>query len=89
MLGQTAGTQKIEELPKLQAEDIMQASRSFKAQTSVIDGWHPRHLASMSKGCRTALAEVFNQAEEVGDFPEAQASLIVRLLPKLTGGVRP
>ena len=76
-------------LPPLEESHILRASASFKTRTSVIDGWHPKHMASMSKACRAALAQVFNQAEEAGDFPASQAQLVVKLLPKQAGGVRP
>ena len=75
--------------PPLAAIDILRASSSFKARTSVIDGWHPKHMASMSEQCRSSLADVFNEAELCGDFPSTQSQLVVKLLPKPTGGVRP
>jgi len=79
-------------LPRLgdiSPEAIRVASASFKENTAVVDGWHPRHFGLLSNGALWALANILNTIELLGEFPEVMQNLLVALIEKDTGGHRP
>ena len=58
---------------------------SFKAVTSVTDGFHPRQLQLSPVEALGELCKLLYAAEALGDRPCAQRSLIVAMLSKPTG----
>ena len=74
--------------PVLTAAQIRSAPEGFRSATSAADGLHPRHVALLSVPLLTALALFFWVCEAGTWWPEELADVIVRLLPKDSGGHR-
>ena len=70
-------------LPRLSANDIREASRSFPAKTAqTFDGFHPRHLSLLTDSHLEAISPFFFAAEEHGSSPTAAMAIITALLQK-------
>jgi hypothetical protein len=67
---------------------LCRASAAFSAATSAVDGIHPRQVRLLSKELLRCLCLLFRAYESLGAWPATLANLIVRLLPKDTGGFR-
>ena len=74
--------------PAMTAKEVADASGDFRKGTSAVDGLHPRQVGLLSKELLEALCELFRGFEAFGRWPASLCSLIVRLLPKDTGGFR-
>ena len=68
---------------------LRRASKEFKVKTVATDGWHPRHFSLLSQAALTCLASLMNAVELLGVFPSMVSSLLVALLEKPDGGLRP
>ena len=68
---------------------VIQAGKSFKAQTVAPDGFHPRHFGMLSVPAADALAALLNAVEWTGKFPTQVTSVIIGLIDKPAGGTRP
>ena len=76
-------------LPGLTPSQLRAVAKSFPHKTDVRDGLHPRHFALFSDKLLEALALLFRYMEATGMCPLAVSSVIIALIPKPTGGVRP
>ena len=76
-------------LPRVNEAQLAAAALSFADSTSMVDGLHPRQVAFISHQGLIALSWMFYILECLGDFPGHMATLLIRLLPKPQGGVRP
>ena len=79
----------LELLPRLTPDEVRSAALSFKRQTATPDALHPRHLVYMSEGAVQAVVLLFALVELVGNFPQALCDIMIALLVKKPGGVRP
>ena len=77
------------QLHPIEAAGLRKASASFPAFTAVVDGWHPRHFSLLSDACLMALAGILEMIEGLGEFPRVTQDMLVALLPKDDGGLRP
>ena len=76
-------------LPPIEVEEMRAVALSFPVDTAVVDGASPRHFAYLSDACLKGFCRLLFLIELVGDFPPAARDLLVCLLPKPQGGVRP
>jgi len=53
------------------------------------DGIHPRAICRLSKSTLEWLVEVLHHCEATGEWPEAIDVVVIALLPKSDGGLRP
>ena len=71
-------------------EAICQAALTFPVGTGLgWDGIHPRAICRLSNPTLEWLAEVLHHCETTGEWPEAIDVVIIALLPKSDGGLRP
>ena len=76
------------ELPKLGAETLRPASRTFPLKTGLgADSWHPRAFSLMSDHALDELGALLEAIEKFGVLPVALLLLV--FLPKKDGGHRP
>jgi len=79
-----------EELPSIGGEDIEEASKVFSTTISGSpDGWHPRHFGLISEAGRRNMAHVMDMMERQGRMPPQTEVLLMVMLSKPQGGVRP
>ena len=71
------------------AEQIREAALAFSPGTAVVDGWHPRQFGGLSQACREGLPKLFFWFEVSGLWPRRHHDLLVKMLPKPSGGFRP
>ena len=79
-----------EDLPRILREELIEAARTFPNHTGL--GWdrlHPKNIERMSNGTVDLLVKTLLKCEEDGEWPEAVALVIIALLPKTDGGLRP
>ncbi len=87
--GRYAWTER-EALPRLQPEELREASRLFKRRTAVAyDGLHCRHYSLLGDEALSALATVLEACELLGDLPRQCGLVVTPLLEKPKGGYRP
>jgi len=79
----------LQSLPPIWVRQFKGVSKSFKINTTHIDGWHPRQFGDLSDGAISALIELFHACESTGLWPYVQQSLHVLMLPKTDGDRRP
>ena len=78
------------ELPKVTAQSLRRAARSFKDSTAIgVDGIPPKVVATLSDELLHVVAELVNRVEEVGAWPQSYATAVLHLIPKPSGGRRP
>ena len=79
-----------EALPLLCVDAVMQACDSLAADSSL--GWdqiHPRALKRLSRPALRALLRILILCEIFGTWPQVIGIVIIALLPKSDGGLRP
>ena len=75
---------------KLMAHAIKQAALTFRVGTGLgWDGIHPRAILRISDDSLEWLVEVIRHCEMNGEWPLEVAIVIIALLPKPDGGLRP
>ena len=77
------------EVPDMQMEDIRRAAWSFKARASCPCGLHPKHLGMVSNEVLGLIARQWTIWERYGQVPRKERLLIVTLINKPDGGLRP
>ena len=80
---------RMEPMAPIEVKDIRAAAKSFRQGTCAIDGWHPRVFGLLSESCLEALAGLFGEMETWGWWPATEQSLMVMLIGKLDGDLRP
>ena len=70
-------------------EEIRSSGRSFKARTPCPCGLHPKHFGMLSDRLLGVIARQWTLWERYGQVPKAERQLIVTLIPKPDGGLRP
>ena len=86
---QIAQSSKLRHLVKLARPTpalLREASKSFPIATTMIDGLHPRHLVDLPDAALHVLAGIFEAWELMGDAALSSQALIVRMIPKASGG---
>ncbi len=78
-----------EEVQPLSIDEFRSAARTFKASTSAVGGWHPRQLGQLSDELTGLLVRLVWVSEVSGVWPEQEAEVLVKMLPKAAGGHRP
>ena len=76
---------RVNELPMLSAEQLKNASRGVRPQSASSEGWHPRHVASLSVESREALSIACMCAEVAGDYPPHWQRLRLPVSAQSTG----
>ena len=77
-------------LEKFTGEDVGKASTLFPYGTSGSpDGWHPRQYGHLSDGALEGLGFLYRVYEVATTWSSKQSSLLVRLIDKLDGDLRP
>ena len=76
-------------LPPLLPSQLMEASAAFRTATCALGGIHPKHISLLSPSAIAVLATLLEVAEAVGILPDQLANILIVLLPKVTGGLRP
>ena len=76
-------------LPEISASIVRKASASFKLNTDVRDGFHPRHFALLSHRVTLACISLVSMMEATGMFPSVLCENTVALIDKPGGGDRP
>ena len=71
------------------ATTLRKVALSFKRQTCKVDGWHPRQFGHLSDAALGCLGLLFAHAEWACRWFTEQESLLVRLIPKANGDLRP
>ena len=75
---------------KLMAPALTQAAMTFPIGTGLEwGGVHPRVICRLSESTLEWLAKVLYHCEITGEWPEAVDIVIIALLPKSDGGLRP
>ena len=75
--------------PELTVQELRRASLSFKAGTTKVDGWHPRQFGHLSEAALEGLCFLFRLYEAATAWSSKQSSLLVRLIDKTDGDLRP
>ena len=79
-----------EPLPPFDVDDLRQACVSFPAGTGLgWDAFHPRAIARLSDDLLLFLVQILLAAEVAGRWPVAIGVVLIALLPKADGGLRP
>ena len=79
-----------EELPKMVAEELLEACRTFPTETDLGWGqWHPRVIERLSHSTLLLLVAILIECEKTGEWPAGFALVLIALLPKPDGGFRP
>jgi len=76
-------------LPDMTVCDFIAASKSFKKFTDIRDGLHPRHFALLPIQAIAALLMILHAAEASGLCPQQVEEVIIALIDKAQGGLRP
>ena len=76
-------------LPSISTKSLRKAAFSFKRATCALAGIHPRHIGFLSDPALLALAQILEASEAIGTLPSQLLQVIMALLPKATGGLRP
>ena len=82
--------EELEELEPLTVQQLQQAARTFKTGTGL--GWdriHPHALLRLPTGLLQWLCRILNNAERSGSWEVAIGIVMVVLIPKGEGGLRP
>ena len=75
---------------KLMVEAICQAAMTFPVDIGLgWDGIHPRAICRLSQTTLEWLAEVLYHCETTGEWPRPIGVVVIALLPKSDGGLRP
>ena len=69
--------------------EIKEAAKSFKVRTTLVEGWHPRHFGMMSDSLLTCLGHIWHMCEVAQYWPDCEAAMLAKLIPKASGGLRP
>ena len=80
---------KWELAPELTVQELRRASLSFKTGTTKVDGWHPRQFGHLSEPALEGLCFLFRLYEAATVWSSKQSSLLVRLIDKTDGDLRP
>ena len=72
--------------PRPTPDQIRAAAKHFPRQTAVVDGLHPRHLSLLTDGHLEFVADLYEVWEIVGRPILPDPTLLVKMLPKPTGG---
>ena len=83
------GLLNLDRVPELTVEQLRKSSKSFKEATTKVDGWHPRQYGHLSDKALRALGFLFRLYEATPYWCQVQSSLLVRLILKLDGDLRP
>ena len=75
--------------PRPLVDDIRAAARTFPTATAVVDGIHPRHVALLPDAGIQYIADLFEVWEYAGCPLLPEQTLMVKMIPKPTGGDRP
>ena len=86
-MGMALGGTRVD-LP-LSAAEIRAAAKSFKLRTTAVEGWHPRHFAALPDESLTGLGLLWHLFEVAVWWPDSEAELLAKLIPKPKGGLRP
>ena len=79
-----------QDLPRLTADQLRQASKEFSDSTaSGMEGLHPLHFSMLCDDGLDCLGALLEAVEEGGVLPPQLRAVLVALIPKLTGGVKP
>ena len=70
---------------QITVQQLQNAARTFKKQTAIIDGWHPRQFQFINKQAASALARIMTFIEFSGHLPSNLDYVLVKQLPKPTG----
>eukprot|EP00973_Karenia_brevis_P018937 2596094-Karenia_brevis.AAC.1 len=77
-------------LPSLQHHALVEAAKSFPIDTGLgMDNWAPRALTRLPVAAILALCTILRAAETLGQWSEALNLVMIVLLPKPDGGLRP
>ncbi len=77
-------------LPSITVADIRRAARSFRTYTGFgVDHLPPHLYGWLSDDLLGVIAVFLNTCEEKGSWPDSLAVLMVHLIPKASGGLRP
>ena len=68
---------------------VRERSKAYKAQTSCVEGIHPRWIGALSDQAITVLTQLWRIFAYVGDQAVSQRFVLTRLIEKPTGGWRP
>jgi hypothetical protein len=71
------------------AAEIVSACKQFKLQTSTVDGVHPRMLKHAEGYVVEGFAKMFACFDQGGRWPSLESFVPIRLIPKVSGGLRP
>ena len=63
---------------------VIKAAKSFKENTSAVEGIHPRNCGELSEGATAGLVKLYERLEKDGDVPQHARTLQVTLLRKPT-----
>ena len=75
---------------ELLADALVAAACSFPADTGLgMDNIAPKALGRLSRAAMEALAHLLGQLEHLGQWTEALDLVLIVLLPKADGGLRP
>jgi len=79
----------MQSIPPISVKQLRGVAKSFKQNTTHVDGWHPRQFADLSDGALETLTALIHACEASGQWPMVPQSLHVSKLPKLDGDRRP
>ena len=65
---------------------LRNASRAFKKQTAITDGWHPRQFKVLTDDALSGLARLISLMEFAGRLPAHLNYVLIKQFPKPTGG---
>ena len=85
-----AWPEDMEEMEPMTVQQLRQAARSFKKETGL--GWdrlHPHALLRLPTGLLQWLCRILTNAERLGSWEAAIGLVLVVLIPKGEGGLRP
>ncbi len=74
--------------PALTVDELTAASEGFRMRTSTVDGLHPRHVRHLFVGSLGCLSLLLRAYEAQAAWAPSLAEVIVRLMPKDSGGHR-
>ena len=79
-----------DDLPAILVEELLEASRSFPAETGLgWDQWHPKVIERLSYSTQLLLVAILMECERTGEWPEGVALVLIALLPKPDGASAP
>ena len=75
--------------PLLVPDQLRAAARAFSTTTTTPEGWHPRHFLHLTDFQLQPLCYIFKAWELMGRFELPDHALLIRMIPKMDGGIRP